>query len=121
MRALTPKAVHEALKQCFPAKNDFFECNYTEELKELNDFGITSMEQMLDLLRKRADEVMSIDRSPMDAYNIKLWSEELGKEIVERRIREGYWFAYPGLLRIALELEFGKAYEEYAARRDRTG
>ena len=119
MHALTPAAVHKALRQFFPAKNDYYECDYEEELKELNDFGIFTEDQLLDLLQKRADEVMEIDRSPMDESDIRMWSDDLGKEVVANRLREGFWFAYPALLRIALELEYGKSYEEYADRRDR--
>ena len=118
MAALTSDVVHETLKKFFPPKNDDFECGYVRELKELNDLGITAEAQLLDLLQKRADEVMEIDRSPMDDYDIQFYSDDLGKEFVTNRLRKGFWFSYPALLRIALELEYGKAYEEYATMRD---
>jgi hypothetical protein len=118
MRALTPKADHEALKQFFPAKNDDYACGYEEELHELNDFGITTEDQLLDLLRKRVDEVMEIDRSPMSERDIQMHSDADGGEFVANRLREGFWFSYPALLRIALELEYGDSYKQYANRRD---
>ena len=118
MRVLTPKAVHEALRKFFPAKNDNCECGYEEELKELNDFGITTEEQLFGLLQKRADKVMEIDRSPMDEWDVQMHSASEGEESVAKRLREGFWFSCPALLRIALELEYGKSYEEYANRRD---
>lgn len=118
MNALTPKSVHEVLERFFPKKNDDFKCDYAEELKELNDFGITTERQFVDLLQKRAEEVMDIDRSPMDNYDIQLYSDELGKGFVTNRLREDFWFSYPGLLRITLELEFGKSYKQYADKRD---
>jgi hypothetical protein len=118
MHMLTPKLVHEVLKRFLPAKNDNFECDYSEELRELHDFGIQTEEQLTDLLQKRVDEVMEIDRSPMTDFDIRMHSEAEGAESVARRLREGFWFSYPGLLRITLELEFGKAYEEYADKRD---
>src|SRR6185436_9529874 len=105
--ALTPKAVHEALKQFFPAKNDDYACGYEEELQELNDFGITTEDQLLDLLQKRADEVIEIDRSPMSEGDIQMHSDADGAEVVGNKLREGFWFSYPALLRIALELEYG--------------
>jgi hypothetical protein len=49
-----------------------------------------------------------------------LYADEFGKEFVANRLRDGFWFSYPALLRIALELEYGKSYEQYADRRDRT-
>ncbi len=118
MRALTPKAVHEILKQFFPEKNDNFECDYVEELRELNDFEINTEEQLVNLLQKRASEVIEIDQSPMSAFDIRMHAEAEGEEFVAKRLREGFWFSYPGLLRIALELEFGKSYEDYANQRD---
>jgi hypothetical protein len=36
-------------------------------------------------------------------------------------VEHGYWFAYPALLRIALELEFGETYQAYANARDDIG
>ena len=119
MRTLTPDLVHEVLKRFFPAKNDKFECAYSEEMQELHDFGIQTEEQLADLLQKRVDEVMEIDRSPMTEFDIRMHSKAEGAESVAKRLREGFWFSYPGLLRIALELEFGKAYEAYADKRDR--
>lgn len=118
MRALTAKAVYDALKQFFPTKNDDFECGYEAELQELKDFGITTGAQLLALLKKRADQVMEIDRSPMNESEIQMHSADKGEAFVATRLRKGFWFSYPALLRITLELEFGKSYEEYANRRD---
>jgi hypothetical protein len=99
-------------------KNDNVECGYVEELRELNDFGIQTEDQLLALLERRAEEVMEIDRSPMTEFDIRMHSEAEGAESVAKRLREGFWFSYAGLLRIVLELEYGKAYEEYANKRD---
>jgi hypothetical protein len=118
MSDLTPEAVHDVLKQCFPEQNDDYVCSFEEELKELNDFGITTNKQLLDLLERRAYEVMEIDRSPMSEADIRMHIEDRGREFVTNRLRRGFWFSYPALLRIALELEFGDDYEEYAERRD---
>ncbi len=118
MHTLTPKLVHEVLKRFFPAKNDNFECGYVEELRELNDFGIETEDQLVALLQKRVEEVMEIDRSPMTEFDIRMHAESEGAESVAKRLREGFWFSYAGLLRIALQLEYGKAYEKYAEKRD---
>ena len=110
MHTLTPLLVHEVLKRFFPAQNDNFECAYEEELRELNAFGIGTEEQFVALLQKRAEEVMKIDRSPMSDFDIRASIEDEGQEAVEKRLRAGFWFSFPALLRIALELEYGKAY-----------
>lgn len=121
MHSLTPNSVHEVLKRFFPAKNDNFECDYAEELRELNDFGIYTEEQLVGLLHKRMEEVMEIDRSPMNECDIRMHCDAEGEESVAKRLREGFWFSYPALLRIALELEFGTSYKEYADKRDGVG
>ena len=118
MHTLTPLLVHEVLKRFFPAQNDNFESAYEEELRELNAFGIVTEDQLVGLLQKRAEEVMEIDRSPMSDFDIRASIEDEGQEVVEKRLRAGFWFSFPALLRIALELEYGKAYEEYANKRD---
>jgi hypothetical protein len=118
MTSLTTEAVHKALRRFFPEKNDDFPSDYVEELAELRAFGITTEEQLDEMLHRRVEEVMEIDRSPMSESDIRMHSRDSGEEFVAKRVREGFWFSYPALLRIALELEFGKSYEEYAERRD---
>lgn len=118
MTPLTPEKVHAVLQRFFPSGNNDFECDYVEELQELADFGVITEEQLADLLRRRADEVMAIDRSPMDDTQVRNYAVVLGEEFVARRLQQGFWFSYPALLRLGLELEFGAAYEAYANRRD---
>jgi hypothetical protein len=118
MTSLTTEAVHKALRRFFPEKNDDFPSDYVEELAELRAFGITTEEQLDEMLHRRVEEVMEIDRSPMSESDIRMHSRDSGEEFVAKRVRDGFWFSYPALLRIALELEFGKSYEEYAERRD---
>ncbi len=115
---LTAAGVHAVLKRFFPARNDDFACDYAEELQELLDFQIRTEERFVDLLRRRAVEVMEINRSPMDDYHVRLYAQDLGEDYVAKRLREGFWFSYPALLRMALELEFGDAYRSYAEKRD---
>lgn len=117
-KSLTPEAVHKALGRFYPAKNDDFPSDYGEELAELRVFGITTEEQLDALLHRRTEEIMEIDRSPMSESEIRMHTEDSGEEFVASRLREGFWFSFPALLRIALELEFGETYEAYADKRD---
>src|ERR1035437_11183781 len=89
MILLTPEAVHDTLKEFFPAKNDDFATGYVEELAELRAFGIATQEQLRELLRRRADEVMEIDRSPMSESDIQMHRQASGEELVASRLREG--------------------------------
>lgn len=70
------------------------------------------------MLDRRTYEILEIDRSPMNDSEVQMHSEDLGKAYVQNRLRNGFWFAYPGLLRLALELEYGEENREYARKRD---
>lgn len=118
MRTLTKEEVYSALRETFPKQNDFSETDYSEELRELFDFGIYTRAKLQSLINKHLKTVLEIDSSEMDEFHIKAYSDELGKEYVEDRVKNRYWFAYPGLLRIVMELEFGDKYIKYANKRD---
>ncbi|MFA6517958.1 MAG: hypothetical protein WCU83_12570 [Bacteroidia bacterium] len=106
------------MSQTLPKQNDFHESNYSEELKELMDFGINTKKSLLDLISKHRDAVLEIDASEMDDFHINHYISEYGKEYMEDRLKNKFWFAYPALLRIILSLEFGDKYEKYANKRD---
>ena len=119
-KELTPLLVHKALTAAFPKKNDYSpsETGYAEELSELFHFGIVSVKDLRVLLKKHRKKVLEIDRSPMDQVHQRMYSKEMGAAKFNDFVRRQYWFAYPGLLRLALELEFGEAYESFANVRD---
>jgi hypothetical protein len=118
MSQLTPQSIHAILSECFPRRNDDFPSSYVEELSELNRFGISTAKQLRELLSKWSAKIMEIDASPMSQQDIALCKEDLGDEFVTKRLESGYWFAYPALLRLALELEFGEEYIKYSEKRD---
>ncbi len=115
---LTSENVYSTLKEFFPKRNDFYSSDYSEEVEELIFFGIRSLSDLRSLLEKHSKEVLEIDASPMDEWHQKFYIRESPGEPIRQRIEEGYWFAFPALLRIALELEFGEEYIEYANKRD---
>ena len=115
-KELTPELVHKALCAAFPKKNDFSpsETRYEEELSELIHFGVLCVRDLRDLLNKHRKRILKIDRSPMDQVHQRMYAKEMGIEKFNDFLRRQYWFAYPGLLHLALELEFGDAYEAFA-------
>jgi hypothetical protein len=117
---LNQALLYKVLRNAFPKKNDFYhsDAGYTEELDELNHFGISTVKELKLLLKKHRRKILEIDRSPMDKYYQKMYREEIGAIVFKDFIRRQYWFAYPALLRLALELEFGEKYETYADARD---
>lgn len=118
MKEITSDEVYLVLKENFPQKNDFNKSGYHEELKELLHFGVNTKEKLEEIIRKHRSQVLEIDSKDLDEFHIKSYSVELGEDYVNDRIENKYWFAYQGLLRITLELEFGDVYRQYSENRD---
>ncbi len=47
-----------------------------------------------------------------------MFAEEYGEEFIRDAERRQYWFAYPALVRTAVEMEFGEEAEVYDAQPD---
>lgn len=119
MASLAPEEVYEVMRQLFPAQNDFHKCNYKEETRELVHFGVETKLAFLDMMSKHREEILEIDSEELeDEELIGSYTSEFGKAYMEERIKNKFWFAYPALIRIGLELEFGDKYLEFADRRD---
>lgn len=110
---LNSKEIYEVLSQTLPQQNDFYKSTYSEELLELLHFGINTKLALLDLILKHREEVLNIDSQPLSDKEITFFTEEYGAEYVNARIKHKYWYAYPALLRLILELEFGNEYILY--------
>ncbi|MFZ6798435.1 hypothetical protein [Undibacterium sp. Di24W] len=119
-QVLSEALVYKGLSKIFPQVNDYWksEAGYTEELGELRTFGIHTVKDLRILLKRHRRKILEIDRSPIDLYHQKMYAEEMGATVFNDFMRKRYWFAYPGLLRLALELEFKDKYEEFANVRD---
>lgn len=115
---LTPNSVYQELSKTFPKQNDFGESDYIEELKELLFFGIETKEELEKLLLKHKNNILTIDREPLDEQHVKWYSQDPSIDNLENKVENNYWFALPALLRISLELEFGDEYEKFANERD---
>jgi len=106
------------MRSILPTKNDDYPSDYKEETAELLHFGITTEEQFVALLTKHKEKLNEIDQSPLDEADRRMFIEDYGLDYIHKREEIGYWFSYPALLRITLELEFGEEYERYSNIRD---
>ncbi|MFC6269541.1 hypothetical protein [Frigoriflavimonas asaccharolytica] len=68
---------------------------------------------------KHIDAVLKIDTEDLDEFHTKYYIQEYGEEYMKERIKNKFWFAYPALLRITFELEFGQKYIDFSANRDK--
>lgn len=112
-RMITPELTRLVLQEIFPKRNDFYECDYCEEVEELKCFGITTVGQLEELLTRRYIEVMKVDSTPLEPPYREVYVRDHGEDWVRARELAGFWFALPALLRCALELEFGDEYRSY--------
>jgi len=99
---LNEALVYKNLRSLFPKVNDYAssDSGYSEELNELRDFGITKNKQLRLLLKKHRKQIITIDRSPIDMYHQRMYTEEMGADKLNDHMRRNKRFAYPGLLRI---------------------
>jgi hypothetical protein len=102
----------------FPSQNDFLLSDYEEELIELLDFGVDTVGKFLNLMTRHRTILLKIDNEPLDDQHLKWYREDDLIENLELKIEKGFWFSFQGLIRIGLELEFGKKYKLYANKRD---
>lgn len=115
---LTTEDVYEVLSQILPRQNDFAISDYSEELQELHFFGIRTKSDLVHLVAKHLEEVMRIDAERLDDFHVKTYKKEYGEAYIQNKIQNQFWFAYPALLRIILELEFKDDYIVFASKRD---
>ena len=108
-KSLDAQSVYKVMRSILPEKNDYAECSYEEELAELLHFGVKTESELENLLKKHLKQVLEIDSKPFSGqYDELFYRKEYGDQAVDEAIAGGFWYAFPALLRLALELEFGQ-------------
>ncbi|WPH23489.1 hypothetical protein [Variovorax paradoxus] len=105
--SLTPALLQSLMRKIFPKKNGYGEASFEELLPELARFNIKTRGRFVALMTHHRKRLLRIDSEPLDAWHERYYRSELGDRFVSDALRRRYWFAYPALIRIALELEFG--------------
>ncbi len=115
-KPLSAEVVRKVLRTIFPKRNDYVvDISLFEELlPELRKFGIQDRGTLKRLMTKHRRALLQDDRSPLAGWERRHFSVMFGAEFVSDAVRRQYWFAYPALVRNALQSEFG----EIAAIRD---
>ncbi|MDK2123915.1 hypothetical protein PZA18_07615 [Chitinimonas sp. DQS-5] len=108
---LTGHLIHKILSSFFPKRNDYAEDCFDELVPELMSWEIHTAGQFSKMMKRHRRQLRRLDRQKLPAWEIDHYSEMYGREWVRDALRRQYWFAYPALVRIALELEFGEAAE----------
>jgi len=112
---LDENLVKEELEIYFPKGNQTKNENYANLLEDLKYFKITTKQQLLVLIKKYKDIVLEIDKELVTKIITEI--KEYGRTAYlyeENRLSNGVFSSYVGLIRLMLELEFGKtAFDEY--------
>ena len=114
------KYVCRLMRSLFPKKNDCAsQADLEEVIDELRAFGIETKKQHRLLMKKHRRWILVVEKEPLDIIHQKLYRDWFGEEEYLDCIRRQYWFCYPAMIRNALEIEFGDAYEEYTSEREK--
>ena len=105
---LSGALIHKVMSRLFPKKNDYGDASFDELVPELAQFGVKSVGQFQGLMKKHRRQLLGIDQDRLEPWEIQHYAESFGKEFVSDALRRQYWFAYPALVRIAAQLEFGE-------------
>ncbi|MEK8034913.1 hypothetical protein AACH06_29205 [Ideonella sp. DXS29W] len=105
---VTEATLRKTLRTLFSPRNDYGDLDFGELSQELERFGITTQAKFSLLMKRHRRRLIELDRRRLSAQEVKFYSAEIGKEFVKDAIRRQYWFAFPALVRSALELEFGE-------------
>jgi hypothetical protein len=114
-RPLTGEAIHRAMSRLFPRRNDYGTGSFDELVPELARFGIDTRGKFRALMTKHRRALLRDDRAKLEPWELRAYAEDIGWALVNDLTRRQFWFAYPGLVRNAAEMEFGEAatvYEE---------
>lgn len=107
-RPLSGELIHTIMKSIFPKRNDYGTASFEELVPELARFGITTTGKFRALMTKHHRRLLRIDQDPLAGWEQRHFSEQFGSKFVDDAVKKQYWFAYPALVRIAAELEFGE-------------
>lgn len=105
---LTGELIHRHMRAIFPKRNDYGEASFEELVPELARLGIRTTGSFRNLMTKHRRKLLRIDRDRLLPFEERQFAEDFGAAFVKDALRRQYWFAYPALVRIAAELEFGE-------------
>jgi hypothetical protein len=115
---LTAHDLYKLMRKLFPKANDYAPFEGDPLIQELNHFGVNSRKQARLILKRHRRTVLNIDREPVIGMHERINAQVFGEDSARMFRRTSVWFAYPDLLRLALELEFGARYQRFADERD---
>jgi len=96
------------MSRLFPKRNDYGDGSFEELVTELRALGISSVGDFKRLMTHYRRALLRFDRAPLSHFERRLAIDDFGADFVADATRHQYWFAYPGLVRSAIEMHFGE-------------
>lgn len=107
------------MSSLFSKKNDCCpQSELSEVIDELKVFSIKTKLQVRLFLKKHRRKLLEVEAEPLNKINQRIYRADMGDKEYLDRVRRQYWFCYPGLVRTAMEIEFGESYKKFARKRD---
>jgi putative GTP pyrophosphokinase len=105
IKSLDADSLEIILNNILPLKNKSTNENYSELIIELNGVGISTPEQLEDILKENLDALMAHDNEIVQKKKKNMIF--LDKEEESRVMNEGVFYSHTGLLRNALDNNYG--------------
>jgi hypothetical protein len=107
-RPLSGASIHAVMSTIFSKRNDYGDASFEELVPELAAVGILTTGALRRLMLKHRLAILRADRDRLAPWEERSYSEMFGAAFVADAVRRQYWFAFPALLRIAMEMELGE-------------
>ena len=105
---LSGTAIHRIMASIYPSRNDYASEGFDELVSELARVGIRTCGEFRAMMTSVRRQLLKIDRDRLAPWEIRHMSESFGESFVKEAVRRQYWFAFPGLVRVAIDVRFGE-------------
>ena len=111
-RAVSTEVIRKVVLSLFRRRRDYGNPDLSELLPELGRFGVTTSKQFRLLMKKHRRAIREDEERKMSRAKTIYFSEELGWEGLDAHACKA-WFSVSGVVREAMELEFGEEARVY--------
>lgn len=105
---LSGPAIRRIMASIYPSRNDYVAEGFDELVPELARVGIRTCGEFRAMMTGARRQLLKIDRDRLNPWEVRHMSESFGESFVKDAVRRQYWFAFPGLVRVAIDVRFGE-------------
>ena len=111
---LDPESIRKIVRSLFRRRNDYSSETFEELPDELRKFGVVTAKDLRLLMKRHRRALLREENIRMSRAETLWVSREWGFRGVDTHSGKS-WYAIPGLVRTAMELEFGEAAAVYVS------